>query len=125
VVTDVLGGGKFYVQTEEARVGAIQKALEGLRLKDKPMVQGMFVPQKGETVIAQFSSDGSWNRALVSGGAGDCMRMWVMMEWAWNGGGCSDGEGFVVWWCALWRAGAVCVWKVVLKSGLDAWQGRG
>lgn len=66
-MTDVLGGGKFYVQTEEARVTAIQKTLEGLRLKDKPMVQGMFVPQKGDTVIAQFSSDNSWNRALVSG----------------------------------------------------------
>ncbi|KAG0567867.1 hypothetical protein KC19_7G168000 [Ceratodon purpureus] len=65
VVTDVLGGGKFYVQTEEARVAAIQKTLEGLRLKDKPMVQGMFVPQKGDTVIAQFSSDNSWNRALI------------------------------------------------------------
>ena len=66
VVTDVLGGGKLYVQTEEARVSAIQKTLEGLRLKDKQMVQGMFVPQKGDTVTAQFSSDGSWNRALVS-----------------------------------------------------------
>ena len=78
VVTDVLGGGKFYVQTEEARVAAIQKTLEGLRLKDKPMVQGMFVPQKGDTVIAQFSSDNSWNRALVSG--------WMTWEGLFNDG---------------------------------------
>jgi len=66
-VTDVLGGGKFYVQTEEARVASVQKALEGLRLKDKPLPPGTFEPQKGDTVIAQFSSDNSWNRAMVSG----------------------------------------------------------
>jgi len=64
-VTDVLGGGKFYVQTEEARVASVQKALEGLRLKDKPLPPGTFVPQKGDTVIAQFSSDNSWNRAMI------------------------------------------------------------
>lgn len=66
-MTDVLGGGKFYVQTEESRVASIQKALENLRLKDKPLPPGTFVPQKGDTVIAQFSSDNSWNRAMVSG----------------------------------------------------------
>lgn len=65
-VTDVLGGGKFYVQTEEARVASIQKTLESLRLKDKPLAPGSFVPKDGDLVIARFSSDNSWNRALVS-----------------------------------------------------------
>lgn len=65
-VADVLGGGKFYVQTEEAKVLMIQKTLEGLNLKDKASPPGVFTPQKGELVIAQFSSDNSWNRALVS-----------------------------------------------------------
>lgn len=73
-MTDVLGGGKFYVQTEEARVASIQQTLESLRLKDKPLPPGAFVPQKGDTVIAQFSSDDSWNRALVSGW-GACMKL--------------------------------------------------
>lgn len=64
-VADVLGGGKFYVQTEEAKVLMIQKTLEGLNLKDKASPPGVFTPQKGELVIAQFSSDNSWNRALI------------------------------------------------------------
>lgn len=72
-MTDVLGGGKFYVQTEEARVASIQKTLESLSLKDKPLPPGTFVPQKGDTVIAQFSRDDSWNRALVSAW-GACMK---------------------------------------------------
>lgn len=69
-MTDVLGGGKFYVQSEDARVASIQQALETLRLKDKPLPPGAFQPQKGDTVIAQFSSDDSWNRALVSQSSG-------------------------------------------------------
>ena len=73
-MTDVLGGGKFYVQTEEARVASIQQTLESLRLKDKPLPPGALVPQKGDTVIAQFSSDDSWNRALVSKW-GACMKL--------------------------------------------------
>jgi hypothetical protein len=66
-VTDILGGGRFYIQSvEDARVGAIQQSLEGLRLKDMHMLPSTFQPAKGDTVIAQFTGDDSWNRALVS-----------------------------------------------------------
>lgn len=66
-VTDILGGGRFYIQSvEDARVGAIQQSLEGLRLKDMHMLPSSFQPAKGDTVIAQFTGDDSWNRALVS-----------------------------------------------------------
>jgi staphylococcal nuclease domain-containing protein 1 len=65
-VTDILGGGRFYIQSvEDARVGAIQQSLEGLRLKDMHMLPSSFQPAKGDTVIAQFTGDDSWNRALI------------------------------------------------------------
>lgn len=65
-VTEVLGGGKFYAQlASDARVSSIQMQLEGLRIKDKSLAPVNFEPKKGEIVMAQFTADGSWNRAMV------------------------------------------------------------
>ena len=66
-VTEVMGGGKFYAQlANDARVSGLQLQLEGLRLKDKSLAPINFEPKKGDIVMAQFSVDGSWNRAMVS-----------------------------------------------------------
>eukprot|EP00246_Nothoceros_aenigmaticus_P000016 TRINITY_DN10013_c0_g1_i1.p1 TRINITY_DN10013_c0_g1~~TRINITY_DN10013_c0_g1_i1.p1 ORF type:complete len:994 (+),score=218.35 TRINITY_DN10013_c0_g1_i1:98-3079(+) len=63
-VTEVLGGGKFYVQTvSDTRTASIQQQLEALRVQDKPF--GGFTPKRGEIVISQFSGDETWNRALI------------------------------------------------------------
>ncbi|CAN6272855.1 unnamed protein product [Urochloa humidicola] len=68
VVTEVLGGGKFYVQTVgDQRVASIQQQLASLKLKDAPVI-GAFNPVKGEIVLAQFSLDNSWNRAMIVNG---------------------------------------------------------
>ncbi|XP_073013136.1 ribonuclease TUDOR 1-like [Typha latifolia] len=68
VVTEVLGGGKFYVQTVgDQRVAAIQQKLASLNLVDAPVI-GAFNPAKGDIVLAQFSVDNSWNRAMVVNG---------------------------------------------------------
>lgn len=65
VVTEVLGGGKFYVQTVgDQRVAAIQKQLASLSLQEAPVI-GAFNPTKGDIVLAQFNMDNSWNRAMV------------------------------------------------------------
>ena len=62
-----MGGGKFYAQlANDARVSSLQLQLEGLRLKDKSLPPVNFEPKKGDIVMAQFSVDGSWNRAMVS-----------------------------------------------------------
>ncbi|WVZ75211.1 hypothetical protein U9M48_023292 [Paspalum notatum var. saurae] len=68
VVTEVLGGGKFYVQTVgDQRVASIQQQLASLKLKEAPVI-GAFNPVKGEIVLAQFSLDNSWNRAMIVNG---------------------------------------------------------
>ncbi|KAE8697320.1 calcium-binding mitochondrial carrier protein SCaMC-2-B-like isoform X1 [Hibiscus syriacus] len=65
VVTEVLGGGKFYVQTVgDQRVSAIQKQLASLNIQEPPLI-GSFNPKKGDIVLAQFSMDDSWNRAMI------------------------------------------------------------
>ena len=65
MVTEVLGGGKFYVQTvSDQKVAAIQQQLGSLNLQEPPVV-GSFNPVKGDIVLAQFSMDNSWNRAMV------------------------------------------------------------
>ena len=62
----MLGGGKFYVQTVgDQKVASIQNQLASLSLKDAPIV-GSFNPKKGDIVLAQFSLDNSWNRAMVT-----------------------------------------------------------
>ncbi|RWW66076.1 hypothetical protein BHE74_00026578 [Ensete ventricosum] len=64
VVTEVLGGGKFYVQTvSDQKVAAIQQQLSALNIKEAPVI-GSFNPAKGDVVLAQFSVDDSWNRAM-------------------------------------------------------------
>lgn len=65
VVTEVLGGGKFYVQTVgDQKVASIQKQLASLNLQEAPVI-GAFNPKKGDIVLAQFSADNSWNRAMI------------------------------------------------------------
>ncbi|PON97497.1 Nuclease domain-containing protein [Trema orientale] len=65
VVTEVLGGGKFYVQTVgDQKIAAIQQQLASLNLQEAPVI-GAFNPKKGDIVLAQFSADNSWNRALI------------------------------------------------------------
>ncbi|KAI8544128.1 hypothetical protein RHMOL_Rhmol08G0271500 [Rhododendron molle] len=64
-VTDVLGGGKFYVQiVGDQKVASIQQQLASLSLKEAPII-GAFNPKKGDIVLAQFSEDNSWNRAMI------------------------------------------------------------
>ncbi|KAJ4959753.1 hypothetical protein NE237_019663 [Protea cynaroides] len=64
-VTEVLGSGKFYVQTvEDQRVASIQQQLASLTLQEAPVI-GAFNPRKGDIVLAQFTVDNSWNRAMI------------------------------------------------------------
>ncbi|CAL9178588.1 unnamed protein product [Musa hybrid cultivar] len=68
VVTEVLGGGKFYVQpVGDQKVAAIQQQLAALNIKEAPVI-GSFNPAKGDIVLAQFSVDNSWNRAMIVNG---------------------------------------------------------
>lgn len=65
MVTEVLGGGKFYVQTVgDQKVSSIQQQLASLSLQEAPVI-GAFNPRKGDIVLAQFSADSSWNRAMI------------------------------------------------------------
>uniref|UniRef100_A0A7C9CGD0 Ribonuclease n=2 Tax=Opuntia streptacantha TaxID=393608 RepID=A0A7C9CGD0_OPUST len=65
VVTEVLGGGKFYVQTVgDQVVSSIQQQLASLEIGEPPVI-GSFNPKKGDLVLAQFSADNSWNRAMI------------------------------------------------------------
>ncbi|XP_077226647.1 ribonuclease TUDOR 1-like [Tasmannia lanceolata] len=65
VVTEILGGGKFYIQTVgDQKVASIQQQLASLNLKEAPVI-GAFNPKKGDIVLAQFSVDNSWNRAMI------------------------------------------------------------
>ncbi|XP_004235862.2 ribonuclease TUDOR 1 [Solanum lycopersicum] len=64
-VTEILGEGKFYVQlVSDQKVAAIQKQLASLNLQEAPVI-GAFNPKKGDIVLAQFSADNSWNRAMI------------------------------------------------------------
>ncbi|XP_074294378.1 ribonuclease TUDOR 2-like [Silene latifolia] len=65
VVTEVLGGGKFYVQSVgDKMVASIQQQLASLDIGEAPVL-GSFNPKKGDLVLAQFSADNSWNRAMI------------------------------------------------------------
>jgi staphylococcal nuclease domain-containing protein 1 len=48
----------------DQRVASVVQMLASLTLKDAPVI-GAFNPVKGEIVLAQFSLDNSWNRAMV------------------------------------------------------------
>ncbi|XP_057970333.1 ribonuclease TUDOR 1-like [Malania oleifera] len=65
IVTEVLGGGRFYIQTVgDQKVASIQQQLASLNIHEAPVV-GSFNPKKGDIVLAQFSVDKSWNRAMI------------------------------------------------------------
>ncbi|KAH0931223.1 hypothetical protein HID58_008340, partial [Brassica napus] len=51
-VTEVLGGGRFYVQTVgDQRVASIQNQLASLSLKDAPII-GSFNPKRGDIIVS-------------------------------------------------------------------------
>ncbi|KAK1397299.1 hypothetical protein POM88_007162 [Heracleum sosnowskyi] len=61
VVTEVLGGGKFYVQSSGYQeVASIQQQLASLNLQEAHLINGSFNPKKGDLVLAKFSGDHSW-----------------------------------------------------------------
>ncbi|KAL6570165.1 Translin-1 [Orobanche minor] len=65
VVTEVLEGGRFYVQSvADQKVASIQKQVSSLSRQDAPVI-GTYNPKKGDIVLAQFSADKSWNRAMI------------------------------------------------------------
>ncbi|GJP63402.1 hypothetical protein CLOP_g20489 [Closterium sp. NIES-67] len=66
-VTEVLGGGLFYVvETTSGLLPRLEGAIKELQLSDaKTPAPGTFAPKKGEFVFAQFSADDSWARAMV------------------------------------------------------------
>ncbi|KAJ6970917.1 hypothetical protein D5086_027300 [Populus alba] len=65
VVTEVLDGGRFYVQiVEDKKIASIQQQLASLNLQEAPVI-GAFNPKKGDIVLAQFSADNTWNRAMI------------------------------------------------------------
>ncbi|XP_031490324.1 ribonuclease TUDOR 1 [Nymphaea colorata] len=65
VVTEVLGGGRFYIQSvADKKLASIQQQLASLNLQ-APSIIGVFSPKKGEIVLAQYTADNSWNRAMI------------------------------------------------------------
>ncbi|KAI4343532.1 hypothetical protein L6164_010870 [Bauhinia variegata] len=65
IVTEVLGGGKFYVQTVgDQKIASIQQQLASLNLQEAPVI-GAFNPKKGDLVLCHFLADNSWYRAMV------------------------------------------------------------
>nr|GLL39887.1 staphylococcal nuclease domain-containing protein 1-like [Ipomoea trifida] len=48
---------------DQIKVASIQKQLASLNLQEAPVI-GAFNPKKGDIVLAQFSADNSWNRAM-------------------------------------------------------------
>ncbi|KAK7399303.1 hypothetical protein VNO78_10484 [Psophocarpus tetragonolobus] len=68
MVTEVLGGGKFYIQpVGDQRIASIQQQLSFLNLQEAPLL-GAFNPKKGDTVLCLFGADKSWYRAMVVNG---------------------------------------------------------
>ncbi|XP_027339745.1 ribonuclease TUDOR 1 isoform X2 [Abrus precatorius] len=68
MVTEVLGGGKFYVQpVGDQRIASIQQQLSFLNLQEAPLL-GAFNPKKGDTVLCLFGADKSWYRAMIVNG---------------------------------------------------------
>lgn len=60
-----MDGGRFYIQLSgEQKIASVQQQLASLNLQETPLI-GAFNPRKGDIVLAQFSADNSWNRAMV------------------------------------------------------------
>ncbi|KAJ6670146.1 EBNA2 BINDING PROTEIN P100, partial [Salix viminalis] len=58
-------GGRFYVQKDgDQKIASIQQQLASLSLQEAPVI-GAFNPKRGDIVLAQFSADNSWNRAMI------------------------------------------------------------
>ncbi|KAL5174137.1 Ribonuclease TUDOR 1 [Glycine soja] len=68
LITEVLGGGKFYVQpVGDQRIASVQQQLSFLNLQEAPLL-GAFNPKKGDMVLCLFGADKSWYRAMVVNG---------------------------------------------------------
>eukprot|EP00271_Cylindrocystis_brebissonii_P011331 TRINITY_DN2863_c0_g1_i1.p1 TRINITY_DN2863_c0_g1~~TRINITY_DN2863_c0_g1_i1.p1 ORF type:complete len:1029 (-),score=217.63 TRINITY_DN2863_c0_g1_i1:718-3804(-) len=65
VVQHVMPGGRFYAVPTSAQLPALEEQLKELSTQDKPVAPGSFAPKKGDRVIAMFSADNSWTRAMV------------------------------------------------------------
>ncbi|WJX47856.1 Translin-1 [Trifolium repens] len=67
-VTEVLGGGKFYVQPiGDSNIASLEKQLANLNLQETPLL-GAFNPKKGDTVLCPFGADKAWYRAMIVNG---------------------------------------------------------
>ncbi|KAK7369584.1 hypothetical protein VNO80_11625 [Phaseolus coccineus] len=67
-VTEVLGGGKFYVNpVGDQKLASIQQQLSFLNLQEAPLI-GAFNPKKGDIVLCLFGADKSWYRAMIVNG---------------------------------------------------------
>ncbi|XP_014509090.1 ribonuclease TUDOR 1 [Vigna radiata var. radiata] len=67
-VTEVLGGGKFYVHpVGDQKIASIQQQLSFLNLQEAPLI-GAFNPKKGDIVLCLFGADKSWYRAMIVNG---------------------------------------------------------
>lgn len=70
-VTEVIGGGLFYVQavSEASSMAAIEAGMADLSLGGSPSPPG-FAPRPGDVVAGRFSGDGSWYRAHIERASG-------------------------------------------------------
>ncbi|GAU25452.1 hypothetical protein TSUD_71060 [Trifolium subterraneum] len=67
-VTEILGGGKFYVQPiGDSSLASLEKQLANLNLQETPLI-GAFNPKKGDTVLCLFGADKAWYRAMIVNG---------------------------------------------------------
>ncbi|XP_025825296.1 ribonuclease TUDOR 1-like [Panicum hallii] len=65
IVTEVIGGGKFYAQiVGDRRLDNIRQELASMKFNDASEIVP-FNPTKGDVVLAQFTLDNSWNRAMI------------------------------------------------------------
>ena len=67
-MTEVMGGGRFYVvEASSGLLPQLEASIAALQLSSSPQpAPGSFNPSKGDIVFAQFSADDSWTRAMVS-----------------------------------------------------------
>ncbi|KAG2268168.1 hypothetical protein Bca4012_070463 [Brassica carinata] len=64
-VTDVLGSGRFYVQSVgDQKLASIQNHFASMFVKDAPIIVS-FNSKRGDIVLAQFILDYFWNRAMI------------------------------------------------------------
>lgn len=65
IVTEIVNAGKFYVQIVGQEAERLEELMKNLNA-DEAALGGVYVPKKGEVVVAKFSEDGLWYRAQIS-----------------------------------------------------------